>query len=390
MLSPDKLSHARSLFPHIATRKIYMNHAATAPLSTPVVDATIQYLEKRSTGVLENFPEDMKMVAEFRSLTQQLINAESPDRMALVCNTSDALNIVSTGIQWKSGDRILLNTAEFPANVYPYLFLKKHGVELDFLKTEQGRVPFELVKKALTPRTRVLALSAVQFLSGYRADLAALGELCRSKGILFVVDAIQAVGAVRIDIQRMKIDALAAGCQKWLLGQQGTGFLYITEELQRNIQQQHVGWLSPVDPWNFSNFGQPLATSARRYEPGTLNIPSLWGTQAALKMLLEFGLANVEQHVLSITRLLIRELQKLEGIEIYSPVDDLERAGIVTVRTEPILDAKFVLDALSARNISISLREGLLRFSPHFYNSPDDIQLTVEALKECFSEQIAG
>ncbi len=367
-----------------------MNHAATAPLSTPVVDATIQYLEKRSTGVLENFSEDMKMITEFRSLVQQLINAESSDRIALVGNTSDALNIVSTGIQWKSGDRVLLNTAEFPANVYPYLYLKKHGVELDFLKTVQGRVPFDLVKKALTPRTRVLALSAVQFLSGYRADLAALGELCRSKGILFVVDAIQAVGAVRVDVQRMKIDALAAGCQKWQLGQQGTGFLYVTEDLQRAIQQQHVGWLSPVDPWNFSNFSQALAASARRYEPGTLNIPSLWGTQAALKMLLEFGLANVEQYILDITRLLIRELQKLEGLEIYSPIADHERAGIVTVKTEPTLDAKFVLDALSTRNISISLREGLLRFSPHFYNSPDDIQLTVEALKECFSEQIAG
>ncbi|MBI4428125.1 MAG: aminotransferase class V-fold PLP-dependent enzyme [Ignavibacteriales bacterium] len=389
MLSPEKLSEARSLFPHTSKGKIYLNHAATTPLSTPVVDATIRYLEQRSVGTLENFTNDMKMITECREAIRKLINAESPDRVALVSNTSEALNIVSTGIPWKSGDRILLNSSEFPANVYPYLYLKNLGVEIDILEAPEGRIPMELMKRGITAKTRVVALSAVQFLSGYKADLVTIGDFCRKKNILFVVDGIQAIGAVRVDVQQMKIDALATGCQKWQLGQQGTGYLYITEELQRNIRQQHVGWLSAADPWDFHNFSQSLSSTARRYEPGTLNIPGWWGTQASLALLLEFGVEAIERHILSITRMLMDGLQRLDGLELMSPANDAERAGIVTVRPTGSLDAQAVFKEISDRNITTSVREGMLRFSPHFYNSPEDISLAVEVVRECLSEQLA-
>jgi len=273
--------------------------------------------------------------------------------------------------------------------VHPYWHLKKYGVELDFLKAEHGKVSPADVEQALTPRTRLVALSAVQFLSGYRADLVSIGDLCRRRGILFIVDGIQAVGAVRIDVQSMNIDALASGCQKWQLGNQGTGFLYLKEELQSQIQQQYVGWLSVADPWNFYNFAQPLASSAQRYEPGTLNIPGFWGTSAALRMLLEFGPEHIEQHILAVTRVLIKGLQELNGVELVTPTNDDERAGIVTVKLPGEMDPQAVFKELFERNIQISVREGLLRFSPHFYNSGEDITRTVEALKECFSEQLA-
>ena len=390
MLSSEKLSAARSLFPHTSRKKIYLNHAATTPLSTPVVDATIRYLEQRSVGTLENFTNDMKMITECRDAICKLINAESSDRIALVGNTSEALNIVSTGIPWKSGDRILLNTAEFPANVYPYVHLKNLGVEIDTLEAPGGRLPLELIERGIKPKTRVVALSAVQFLSGYKADLAAIGDLCRRKAILFVVDGIQAIGAVCIDVQHMKIDALATGCQKWQLGQQGTGYLYVTEELQGSIRQQHVGWLSAVDPWDFRNFRQPLSPTARRYEPGTLNIPGFWGTQAGLNLLLEYGIQNIERHILALTRMLIEGLQNTDGVELVSPTEDNQRAGIVTVKPTGVNDPQELFNEISKHDIAISLREGMLRFSPHFYNSPEDISFTVEALRECCSEQWAG
>lgn len=388
-LSSARLAAARALFPHISKGKIYLNHAATAPLSTLVVDATMHYLEQRSVGTLENFANDVKMISECREAIRKLINAESSDRIALVGNTSEALNIVSTGIPWKSGDRILLNSAEFPANVYPYLHLKKLGVEIDFLQAPDGRVPYELIEKDITPKTRVVALSAVQFLSGYKSDLVAIGDLCRRKDVLFVVDGIQAIGAVQIDVQKAKIDALATGCQKWQLGQQGTGYLYVTEELQKNIRQQHVGWLSAADPWDFHNFNQPLSPTARRYEPGTLNIPGLWGTQGSIELLLQYGIENIERHILSITRSLIEGLRSIEGLELVSPNEDRERAGIVTVKVTGSLDAQTAFKEIAERNITISLREGMLRFSPHFYNSPEDIAFTVDAVRECLSEQPA-
>ena len=208
------LQCARDLFPHVARGTVYLNHAGTSPLSSRVVEAMTRYLHERSEGMIETYQHDLPMVAECKESLRSLINAETPDRIALSANTSDAINIVAAGIPWTSGDRILLNTSEFPANVWPYLNLQRHGVRIDFIPAPDGRVTIDRILDRLTPRTRVLALSAVQFLSGYRADLETIGDICRSRGIIFAVDGIQAVGAARINVQKMKIDALAAGGQK--------------------------------------------------------------------------------------------------------------------------------------------------------------------------------
>ncbi len=226
LLSPERLTRARSLFPHTLQGKIYLNHAGTSPMSTRVLDAVTRYYRDRSEGKIDTYWEDLPMVAEVRSFVQQLINAESTERIALTANTSDAINIIAGGIDWKSGDRILLNDIEFPANVWPYLNLKQIGVELDVLKALDGRVTPDQIEESITSRTRLVALSAVQFLSGYRADLATIGEMCRQRGAIFAVDGIQAVGAIKLDVQAMKIDALAAGGQKWQMSPHGTGFLY--------------------------------------------------------------------------------------------------------------------------------------------------------------------
>ena len=276
LLTQDQLSHARSLFPHTRQGKIYLNHAGTSPMSTRVIDAVTRYYHDRSEGRIDTYWEDLPMVAEVRSFIQKLINAESTERIALTANTSDAINIVASGIEWKSGDRILLNDIEFPANVWPYLNLKQMGVELDVVKSRSGMITPEEIENAVTPRTRLVALSAVQFLSGYRADLAAIGEMCRRKSVIFAVDGIQAVGAIKLDVQAMKIDSLAAGGQKWQMSPHGTGFLYLTEELQLRIHQKNLGWLSVADPWDFHNYAQPLDATARRYEGGSLIMPSLW------------------------------------------------------------------------------------------------------------------
>ena len=236
-LTVDQLREIRRLFPHTAQGKIYLNHAGTSPLSSRVVSAMTDYLRERSEGRLENYQHDLPMVDACKTMIQKLINAESADRIALTANTSDAINIIASGIPWKSGDRILLNNVEFPANVWPYINLKRHGVELDIMEGADGRITAEQIFEGITGRTRLVALSAVQFLSGYRADLEAIGAFCRQRNIIFAVDAIQAVGAVRIDVQLMNIDALAAGGQKWQTSPHGTGFLYITEELQSKIQQ---------------------------------------------------------------------------------------------------------------------------------------------------------
>lgn len=386
LMDERRLSAARSLFPHTQTGRVYLNHAATSPMSTRVVEAIRRNLDERSTGTIDTFVADMKVVAACREAVARLIHAESPDRIAFVGSTSEGLNIVSSGLSWKSGDRILLNDQEFPANVHPYYHLRRLGVEIDIMQTRGGAVTPEAVEAALTPRTRVVGLSAVQFLTGYRANLAAIGQLCRQRRNWFVVDGIQAVGAVRVDVQAMQIDALAAGAQKWLMAPLGTGFLYLSEELQRAIQQQHVGWLSVADPWQFFNYDQPLADSAKRYEVGTLNMSGLIGMHTAITTLIEVGDADIESHILALTRRLIDGLHTLSGLNLVSPESDQNRAGIVTVESRTGEDLAPVFRVLDRDRVSISLRDGKLRFSPHFYNDPADISAALDSLRAALQQ----
>lgn len=380
---PDALTRARALFPHTQQGKIYLNHASTSPLSTRVVAAMTAYLAERSQGRLDNFPADIRMAGELRSLIRRLINAESDDRIAFQFNTSDAINVVASGIPWSAGDRIVLNNIEFPANVYPFINLRRLGVEIDTVQSADGRVTPEAIEATITPRTRLVALSAVQFLSGYRADMATIGTLCREKNIVFAVDGIQAVGAVCIDVQAMKIDALSAGAQKWQMGPHGSGFLYLTEQLQSTIRQTNLGWLAVKDPWSFYDYEQPLAASARRYEGGSLNMPSLWGLHAAIGTLLEFGLDGIERHILALTSRLMENLSILPGVTVVTPRRDSERAGIVTVQLPAHITQHGLFKMISGRNVMISLREGKLRYAPHFYNSVEEIDSAVDITAEC-------
>jgi cysteine desulfurase / selenocysteine lyase len=382
MFDAGTLARARALFPYLASGRIYINHAATSPYSTRVVAAMQRHIEARTAGDIDTYWTDIKMVTALREGVRSLINAESPDRIAFLGNTTDALNVVVTGIDWKPGDRVLLNEAEFPANLYPYLNLKRLGVELDFLPAPAGVVTVDDIVKVLRPRTRVVGLSAVQFLSGYKADLAAIGALCRQRGIIFIVDGIQSVGATRTDVQAMHIDALAAGAQKWQMATQGSGFLYLTAGLQDRIQQSHLGWLSADNPWDFHNLTQPLASSARRYEGGSLYMSCLHAMHASISTLLEFGIEGIEAHLSTITGAFLEELLQIPGIEPITPQSVERRAGIVTVRTAQPEHSQALFDGLRQRGITAAVREGCVRFSPHFYNTMDELRTAAAAVRE--------
>lgn len=386
-LSKETIAKARALYPHIATGRIYFNHAATGPLSTRVLKAINEHLAGRSAGAIDTYRTDLRIVVACRSAVQRLINAESTDRIAFTLNTSDAVNIVASGLPWKTGDRIILKDAEFPANVHPYYHLKKNGVEIDMLPALHERITPDMIEQAITPRTRVVALSAVQFLSGFRADLASIGDLCRRNKIWFVVDGIQAIGAIKIDVQEMKIDALASGSQKWQMAPHGTGFLYITQEMQNAIAPAHVGWLSVAEPWQFFKLDQPLAAAARRYEGGTLNLPGIIGMNTALETLLEFGLDAIESHILALTDILIEQLRSMHEFELITPLSPEERSGIVTVRPKDGLNPDSVFQGLAERRVDISLREGTLRFSPHYYNTQEEILAAIDILKEAMHQR---
>lgn len=359
----------RSWFPHIQTGKIWLNHAAISPVSKRVHAVIEKHLQNRSFGDIDVYPSVIVSCEKTKSNLATLIHT-TPDRIAFVPNTSEGLNILANGLVWKSGDRILLNDIEFPTNVVPFLNLKRLGVEIDFVKSSDGEVTIESIERAVTPATKLLSISSVQFLTGYKADLAAIGALCKRHGIIFCVDAIQGLGVVPTDVQSMQIDFLASGGNKWLMGMMGLGFAYVSGALQERIHQKHIGWTSNRNFFgDFFNYRLDPDETARRYENGTQNYLAIAALGESTATLLEVGIGNIHGHVLALTDGIISFADD-HHIEVATPRDRSKRAGIVTLKHP---QAKEIFGDLTDQRIMISLREGMLRIAPHFYNSEEDL-----------------
>lgn len=370
------LDELRKLFPH-TERTVYLNHAATSPLSIPVVQAINAYLAQRQATNIDNYESFQPVVDETRSRLARLIGT-GPDRVEFAPNTSYALNVVAQGLDWRPGNRIAIPGCEFPANVYPFLNLRRRGVEVDFIPHREATLSLEDIERTLTPQTRLLSMSWVQFLSGFRADLAAVGRLCRERGIIFCVDAIQGLGALRLDVQSSGVDFLACGAQKWLMGTQGMGFLYVSEQLQEHITPA-AGWLhGPVDWDNFFEYELAFHPDAARFRLGTLNNMGIAALHAALGVYFEAGPEWCEGQVRARAAELARGLADL-GLERYGTSDPAHASGIVTVK-HPRAEA--VQAFLQERGITACVRNRMLRFSPTYYNTPDEIRKALAALAE--------
>lgn len=359
----------RSWFPHIQTGKIWLNHAAISPVSKRVHAVIEKHLQNRSFGDIDVYPSVIASCEKTKINLAALINT-TPDRIGFVPNTSEGLNILTNGLEWKSGDRIVLNDIEFPTNVVPFLNLKKNGVEIDFVKSAKGEVLIEDIERAITPSTKLLSISSVQFLTGYKADLAAIGALCKQKNIIFCVDAIQGLGVVPADVKAMQIDFLSSGGNKWLMGLMGLGFISVSYELQERIHQKHIGWTSNRNFFgDFFNYRIDPDETARRYENGTQNYIAIAALGESTSTLLEVGIDNIHAHLLDLTDRIIAFADE-HRFEVVTPRDRAKRAGIITLKHA---DAKTIFDDLNEQRINISMREGMLRIAPHFYNSDEDL-----------------
>ncbi|MCX6152218.1 MAG: aminotransferase class V-fold PLP-dependent enzyme [Ignavibacteriales bacterium] len=355
-----------------------MNHAAISPLSSPVVEQINKYLHVRSETDVENFQDYLGLVTETKNRISELINSSS-DRIAFVDNTSNGLNILAQGLDWNPGDRILLNDVEFPSNIYPFLNLKQQGVEIDFVKSRDGCVTYEDIESAVTAKTKLISISYVQFLSGYRADLEKIGELCSNKGIIFCVDSIQALGAITLDVKKYKIDFLANGTQKWLMALEGLGFIFITEELQEKITPKYVGWTSVADAWNLLDYKLVLKRNADRFQNGTLSVVGINALNASLKFLQSFGYKNIEETILNNTDYFLSSLLEIGITPLLKNAGRNNLSAIVSFKS---VKAKDIFDKLLAQNITAAVREGIVRFSPHFYNSKEEIDKVIVCLRK--------
>lgn len=355
----------------------FLDHAAVAPLSRRAGAAMQRFIEEAENHAYARsglYPESKRV----RVLAGRLLNCHA-DEVTFVKNTSEGLSYVANGLSWSKGDNVVTAGCEFPANVYPWMNLRSAGVRLKMAPEDKGRVPLERLVELIDDRTRVVTVSAVQFASGYRSDLARLGSVCQERGVLFCVDAIQALGCMPIDVRAMKIDFLSADGHKWLLGPEGAGLFYCRHELLGLLRPSNVGWLGVKDPMNFCDYRLEFRDDARRFDGGSYNLVGIWGLGASIEWLLEIGVDKVWERVQSLTARLAAGVQA-KGYRLVSSREPGESSGIVAFVSSVHDHARIASHLRQEYRTVIAAREGRLRASPHFYNSEEEIDQLIEHL----------
>jgi selenocysteine lyase/cysteine desulfurase len=370
-----RFERVRRQFPVYKTY-VYLNHAAVSPLSTRVVSLIHrQAREQMEAGVVKEDAWEER-AEEARCEAARLLGV-SPSEIAFVTNTTQGLNLFARGINWKRGDNVVLPRVEFPANVYPWLALEEYGVKVKFVPEREGRILVDDIARKMDSRTRVVAISFVEFASGFRNDLEAIGRLCRDRGVYLVVDAIQGLGALRLDARKCLIDGLSAGGHKWLLAPQGTGIFYCSARVLEELGHPMPGWMS-VTGWNdYYDFNYDLYPDSRRYESAQKNLLGIAGLLEALRTINRLGIDDIEARIIGITDHLCGLLAE-HGFKVFSPRRDGEKSGIVSFY--PQGDADRVQGLLLKKGFVTAARHGRIRVSPHFYNTFQEMERLVRAL----------
>jgi selenocysteine lyase/cysteine desulfurase len=299
------------------------------------------------------------------------------DEIAFLRSTSDGALVVAGGLDWREGDEIILPDSEFGANAYPWLNLRHLGVSVRFIRLPE-RMTVETLERMRTRRTRLVAVSYVSFLDGYRHDLAALGAWCRSHGILFAVDAMQGFGHLPLDVHACSVDFCYFGTAKWLLSPQGLSVVFVRAELVDRLRPTHYSWRSVQSPMTFLDYAQPLAHGARRLEGGTVNYPALMGFRESLRLLRAASFERIATHTLDLSRRLAASAHAAR-IEVLSDENDAHRSGIVLLGL-----GSHQVDALGERaarsHIGLTIRDTGVRVSPHGYNTAADVDAVIALL----------
>lgn len=356
----------RQLFP-VTERCAYLNHAAMATLSAPVREAMTAHLAARATSGENTDYEDPS--DELREALAVLINSD-PQEIAFVQNTSEGLNVVANALPLNPGDHVVYCDMEFPSNVYPWMNLERYGIEARCIPHDGGGLTVESLARYADDSTRVVAVSSVQFLAGFRSDLAALGAWCREHGAYFVVDGIQSVGVLSLDVRACHVDALACGGPKWLMGPAGQGFLYVRRDLLDELQPPFAGCVSVAGWEDWREYDMAFLPDARRFELGCPNVVGQVGLLAAVQLLLGLGMEAVEARARHLADVLVEDLRR-RGYWLLSNPLPAHRSSIVSFSVPG--DVNRAYNDLLAADVVVSRREDFIRVSPHFYNTEEEV-----------------
>jgi cysteine desulfurase/selenocysteine lyase len=360
------------LFP-VRQRLIYLNHAAVAPLCRPAAEAMQQLAADAMGFGCLHYEKWLVTYEELRKSAARLLGADKSE-IALMKNTSEGISTIAMGLDWQPGDKMVAFREEFPSNYYPWKRLESTGVHVEWLSYLDS---LDRIDEACAG-ARLLAISFVQYVSGHRADLEAIGEICHRRHCAFLVDAIQGLGAFPVDVRRAHIDALSADGHKWLLGPEGCGVLFVSREFQGSVKPMEFGWTNVAGYNDYSSLDMSLRQDAGRYECGTLNTIGCYGLRASIDLLLDIGPETIGP---AIQRLgdLIAEGVSARGYEVLGKRSPANGAGIVSFR-KPGLTAEEIVERMRGAGVTAAARQGWVRTAPHFYISPEDIGSMLERL----------
>jgi cysteine desulfurase/selenocysteine lyase len=372
-------SQRRAEFP-ACVNGIFMAHAGVNVLPRRVADAVQRYTED-SCSRHQEFGQVLTDVSRTRITAASLIGAKASE-IALLGPTSLGLSLFANGLDWRPGDEILCYRDDYPANVYPWMNLSRRGVTVRFLEPARpGEITPELVADAITPRIRMAALASCHFLTGYRIDVDAIGQILHDRGVLFSLDAIQTLGAFPVSVKH--VDFLSADAHKWLLGPLAIGVVYVRKELFDTLHPTLIGAWNVKSPGFVTQENVEFEETARRYEPGVLNVAGIYGMKAGIELLQEAGMEAVSSRILELKRVFVEELSK-HGFQFMGPVEGPSASGITTF-FHPSVEAPALAAALEQKNITASLREDragrkYIRLSPHFYNTLEEAGQVIDTL----------
>ena len=358
---------------------IYLNHAAVAPWPKRTSAAVIAFAEQNTRYGSHFYLDWMAKETECRTQLQTLLNAPSVDDIALVKNTSEALSFVAYGLTWHTGDNIVSSNEEFPSNRLPWQSLANQGVEFRQADLSCADTPEDALFALVDDHTRLLTISSIQFASGLRMDLVKIGEFCQQRGILFCVDAIQSLGAVQFDVQAYHADFVMADGHKWLFGAEGLGVFYSSAAARDQLKLTQYGWHNMKDTHNYENKAWEIHPTARRFECGSMNTLGIHALSASLSLLLELGMETVEALVLKNAEIVKAHVANNDQLNLITSAYSPLKSGIVVFKHHTIAN-ECLYKQLQDKGVVCALRGGGIRFSPHFYNSEQEISNAFELI----------
>ena len=371
------LSSVRAQFP-VSQKQIYLNHAGIAPIT----DVTRRAVEE-AVSVLADFHDMWQMFTELftgtRGAVASLINSQ-PDEIAFMQNTAEGMNVAAHSIPLQAGDNVLLCDQEYPAVSYPFMNLdKRRGITTRVMPNDGGGTTVELLERHADARTRVVAVSTVEFATGFRTDMQAVGNWCKSRGIWFVVDGIQSLGAEPMDVKAWHIDFLASGGHKWMMIPAGQGFLYVNNERLDELHPPFAGASSVANAGNYLEYDLTPAAGALRFELGVSNLLGIVGMRSSLTYLQSLGIANIDAWTLHLTDMLLNELDRLGYVPLVNRTPG-NRSAIVIFKAPDKAGTDAAEKKLKDASVTYATRGGGLRLAPHCYNSEEEIAKVIEIL----------